>query len=339
VPKVSRNLVVGGLVLAMLVFGFGVYFTAGFLKANHTKVNRPSEITAPALPGTIYLVQGGALYRFQHGSFTQITAESGWMQPAMSPDGRQMVAVQRHVNSSDLFLLTSTGRPVSQLTHNDTQSVPESNHWAFYPRFSPDGSTLFYDYDPKQSYNNYQVDLTIFASPAANWRTSVQWTVPHAYTGGDVGPVPVHAGLLYTKFWIDDQSMVHSQIWLQARPRSEGVALTPKDVNCVQPTVSPDQKSVAMICTKGQAPSAELDVATFDSSSTTLGALTPLVRGALVASPAFSPDGKTIAYLAPVAPGAAFQLWTVGATGDPAPRAFTTSLGLDSSSPPLWMSS
>jgi Tol biopolymer transport system component len=335
---VNRNLLVGGLVLAMLLFGFGVYVTTGLLKANHTTVNRPSEITAAALPGTIYLVQGGAMYRFQHGSFTQITAEGGWTQPAMSPDGRQMVAVQRHLNSSDLFLLTAAGRPISQLTHNTSQSVPESNHWAFYPRFSPDGSTLFYDYDPKVSYNGYQVDLTIFASPVTNWRTSVQWTIPHPYTGGDVGPVPVQGGLLYTKFWIDDQSVVHSQIWLQARPRSEGVALTPNDLNCVQPTVSPDQKSIAVICTKTHSQTAELDLATFDPNTATLGGLTPLVKGELVASPAFSPDGKTIAYLAPVAPGAAFQLWTVGTTGSPAPRAFTTSLGLDPSSQPLWVS-
>ena len=333
----GRHLVVGGLVVAMLLFGFGVYFAAGFLKANHTTVNRPNEITAPALPGTIYLVQGGALYRFEHGSFARITAEEGWTQPAMSPDGRQMVAVQRRLNSSDLFLLTTTGRTVSQLTHNGSPSVPESNHWAFYPRFSPDGSTLFYDYDPKNRVS-YQVDLTIFASPAPNWRTSVQWTVPDPYTGGDVGPVPVNGGLLYTKFRIDDQSMVHSQIWFQARARSEGVALTPKDVNCVQPTVSPDQKSIAMVCTKGQPQSAELDVAKFDTSAATLG-LTPLVKGELLASPAFSPDGSTIAYLAPIAPGAAFQLWTVGTTGSPTPRAFTTSLGLDSSSPPIWVRS
>ncbi len=335
----NRSLLVAVLVLAMLLFGLGVYFAAGLLKADHIAVHRPSEITAPALPGTIYLVQGGALYRFQHGSFTQITQESGWMQPAMSPDGRVMVAVQRLLNSSDLFLLTTTGRPISQLTHNSAPAVPESNHWVFYPRFSPDGSTLFYDYDPKDSYNSYQVDLTIFARPAANWRTSIQWTVPHPYTGGDVAPVPVHGGLLYTKFWIDDQSMVHSQIWFQARPRSQGIALTSKDLNCVQPAVSPDQKSVAMICTRGQTQSAELDMATFDATTATLGTLTTLVGGALVASPAFSPDGKTIAYLAPVAAGSAFQLWAVATSGNLTPRAFTTSLGLDSFSPPLWISS
>lgn len=335
----NRWLVVAGLVLAMLVFGLGVHQAAGLLKADHFKVHRPSEITAPALPGTMYLVQSGALYRFQHGSFTQITSESGWMQPAMSPDGHQLVVVQRHTNWSDLFLMATTGRALSQLTHNNnSSSLPEANHWAFYPRFSPDGSMLFYDYDPKDSHNNYQVDLTIFASPASSWRTSIQWSVPHPYTGGDIGPVPMRGGLLYTKFWIDDQSMVHSQIWFQARPRSQGVALTPKDVNCVQPGIAPDEKSMAMVCTPGQTHSAELDLATFDVSTGTLGTLTPLVKGELVASPSFSPDGKTIAYLAPVTTGGPFQLWTVGSSGDRVPRAFTTNLSLDSSSPPLWVS-
>lgn len=334
----TRPLIGSGLALAMLLFGFGAYHAAGLLKADHSVVHRPNEIIAPALPGTVYLVQGGALYRFRNGSFTQITPESGWMQPAMSPGGREMVAVQRKTNYSDLFLLTASGRPTSQLTHNNASALPEYNHWVFHPRFSPDGSTLFYDYDHKDGYNSYQVDLAIFATPTANWRSSVQWSVPYSYTGGDVSPVPVQGGLLYTKFWIDDQSIVHSQIWLQARPRSQGVALTPKDVNCVQPTVSADQKSIAMVCTRGQAQSAELDVAMFDANNSTLGALTTLVKGELVASPAFSPDGRTIAYLAPVTTGGAFQLWTVGTSGNPAARAFTSNLGLDSSSPPVWVS-
>lgn len=334
----TRPLIGTGLALAMLLFGFGVYHAAGLLKADHSVVHRPNEITAPALPGTVYLVQGGALYRFRNGSFTQITPESGWMQPAMSPGGREMVAVQRKTNYSDLFLLTASGRPTSQLTHNNASALPEYNHWVFNPRFSPDGSMLFYDYDHKDGYNSYQVDLAIFATPTANWRSSVQWSVPYSYTGGDVSPVPIQGGLLYTKFWIDDQSNVHSQIWLQARPRSQGVALTPKDVNCVQPAVSADQKSIAMVCTRGEAQSAELDVAMFDATNSTLGALTTLVKGELVASPAFSPDGKAIAYLAPVTTGGAFQLWTVGTSGNPAARAFTANLGLDSSSPPVWVS-
>jgi Tol biopolymer transport system component len=333
----NRTLVVAGLLLAMFLFGFGVYHGAELLKDNKPSVHRPTEVTVPGVPGTMYLAQGGAIYRFKGGTFTQITPEAGWMQPAISPDGRALVAVQRRTNWSDLFLLTPAGKPTSMVTHNNLSQLPEYNHWAFYPRFSPDGSSIFYNYDPKDAYNSYQVDLAIFASPAPSWRTSVQWTNPQAYTGGDVGPVPLKSGLIYTKFSIDDQGAVHSQIWMQARPGSPGVALTPKEVNCVQPAVSPDQKSIAMVCTRGQTQSAEIDIRTFDPGAPTAGSLTTLASGHLVAAPSFSPDGKMIAYLSPVVTGGAFQLWTVSSSGQPSANAITTNLGLDSTSAPVWV--
>jgi len=128
-----------GLVLAMLAFGIGVYHVAGALKGGAPVVHRPNEITAAPLPGTMYVVQGGAIFRFQHGSFTQVTSEDGWMQPATIAGRDQLVAVRRRVNYSDLFLLTTGGKQVAQLTHNYTPGAAESNHWSFYPRLSPDG--------------------------------------------------------------------------------------------------------------------------------------------------------------------------------------------------------
>jgi len=64
------------------------------------------------------------------------------------------------------------------------------------------------------------------------------------------------------------------------------------------------------------------------------------VHGQLSASPVFSPDGQTIAFLAPVRPGEAFQLWTVPAAASASPsaaRPITENLGLDSSAPPAWV--
>ncbi|OLC03655.1 MAG: hypothetical protein AUI15_01960 [Actinobacteria bacterium 13_2_20CM_2_66_6] len=201
------------LVVAMLAFGLGVYHTAGVLKAGGKVVHRPNEVSAPPLPGTMYVVQGGAIFRFQHGSFTQVTAEDGWMQPAARPGDNQLVAVRRQINSSDLFLLTTGGKQVVQLTRNSTPGPAEGNHWSFYPRFSADGATLFYDYDPKSGFNNYQVDLAIYASPSnPDSRGSLQWTHPNDYTGGDVYPVPLRGGgLIYVKYSIDDSFKVHSE--------------------------------------------------------------------------------------------------------------------------------
>lgn len=332
-----RWLVGFGLVVAMLAFGIGVYLAAGLLKGSHTAVHRPTEASAPQLPGRLYVVQAGAIYRLEHGSFTQVTSENGWMQPATGPRN-ELVAVRRQPNFSDLYLLTTTGKTVAQLSHNSAPGPAEQNHWAFYPRFSPDGPVLYYDFDPKDYYGSYRVDLAIFASPLDANGTAVEWTQPNDYTGGDVTPVPLRGGgLIYTKYSIDDSFQVHGQIWAQKRAQSAGQALTAPELGCSEPALSPDEKAIAMVCNKGASQTAELDVATFDPATLTVGSPAALVTGQLVASPTFSPDGKTIAFLAPSTPGGAFQLWTVGASGPASTRAITTDLGLDSTSAPVWV--
>ena len=330
-------LVGAALVVAMLAFGVGVYHAAGYLRGDKPVVHRPTEITASPLPGTIYLTQGGAVYRFQRGSFRQITSEDGWTQPAAAPGG-QLIVVRRGVNYSDLYLLSTSGRVVAQLTHNSAPGPAENNHWAFYPRVSPDGQTLFFDYDPKDPYNTYRVDLAIFASRIGPGAGAVDWTRPNDFTGGDVNPVPLKGGdLVYTKYSIDEQSQVHSQIWIQRRAGSAGIALTTPELGCSQPAVSPDEKSIAMICNKGSNQSAELDVASFDPATRTLGPPATLVSGQLVASPTFSPDGKTIAFLAPLTQGGGFQLWTMQPGSAKSVRDITADLGLDSTSAPVWL--
>lgn len=335
-----RWLVGVGLVVAMLAFGIGVYHAAGFVKAGRPTTHKPSEVSVTPLPGTMYVVQQGALYRFQHGNFTQLTPEAGWMQPAVDPHGGRLIAVQRKPNFSDLYLMSTSGRVTAQLTHDSASDV-EGSHWTFYPRFSADGSKLFYAYDTKDPTNSYNVDLAIFASPSeANSGTSVQWSNPNDYTGGDVDPIPLReGGLVYVKYSIDLQFQVHSQIWYQKRAGTDGVPLTTADLNCAQAALSPDERQIAMVCRKSSNITNELDVGSFDASSGQLGSVTTLVTGVATASPSFSPDGKTVVFLAPP-PGSAgggFQLWTVPAAGSNAAHQVTFDLGLDASSAPVWV--
>jgi Tol biopolymer transport system component len=337
----KRTGIVAALVLAMFLFGAGVYHAAGHLKSSRPHVQRPTQTTGTTVPGTIYVAQGGAIYRFQHGSFHQITPEAGWMQPAADPSGTRLVAVRRQSNVSDVYMLERNGRTWTQLTHHSSPEI-ELNHWAFYPRFSPDGSQIFYDYDPKDPYNSYRLDLAIFSGPVdPSARGSVQWTHPNPYTGGDVTPVPISGGgLIFTRFSIDDQSKVHSQIWLQLRPGSAGTALTDPEAGCLQPALSGDGRLLAMVCTNGQAQSTQLVVAGFYPETLSLGAAATLVKGQLIASPVFSPDGKTVAYLAPAVPGGGFQLWTipVAKSTAPTPLQVSTGLDLDAASAPVWVS-
>src|SRR5207237_8471776 len=115
VVLLMRWAIAAGLVLAMLGFGIGVYHAVGYLKGDSKAVHRPNEISAPSVPGTMYVDQAGAIYRFQHGSFTQITSESGWTQVSPAPNN-QLVAVRRQANFSDLYLLSTRGKTVSHLT-------------------------------------------------------------------------------------------------------------------------------------------------------------------------------------------------------------------------------
>jgi hypothetical protein len=161
----KRWFIGAGLVVAMLAFGIGIYHLAAAFKGDHSVTRRPTAVTASPLPGTMYVVQGGAVYRFQHGAFNQITADAGWVQPAAAPNDR-LVVVKREPNYSDLYLLSTYGRPMAQLTHNSSPGSIESNHWAFYPRVSPDGQDLFYAFDAKDPYSSYRVDLA--NSPAAS---------------------------------------------------------------------------------------------------------------------------------------------------------------------------
>ncbi len=333
-----RWLATFALLVAMLAFGIGVYHAAEHFKGNHTMVRKPTEASARPLPGTLYVVQQGAIYRFRHGDFTQITSENGWTQPALDPRNKQLVAVQRHPNYSDLYLISTGGQTTAQLTHNSSSTALDSNHWTFYPRFAPDGSALYYSFDPKDPYNSYRVDLAIYASPLVPDGRAFEWTHPNYYTGGDVAPLPLsEGGLLYVKYSVDDQFQVHSQLWLQRRAATDGTGLTDAALDCYQPALSTDEKQVAMVCRKGANTTAELDVAPFDAASGTVGPPVTLVTGALVASPAFSPDGKSIAYLAPATPGGQFQLWTVPAQGSHKPTQVTFDLGLDAQSAPVWI--
>lgn len=322
---------------AMIAFGFGVYRAATALKGSHGQVARPTTVQAPSLPGTMYLAQDGALYSLKGAHFSQITDNAGWMEPAVSPDGSKLVAVRRIGNYSDLYLLTPSGRVIKQLTHHAAQAA-EANHWSFFPRFSPDGSQVFYSYDDKV-VGSYEVDLTIF-SIAIDSGAVVQWTVPNPYTGGDVQPLPLKGGgLIYTKYSIDDQSQVHSQIWYQSGPGTAGVALTQPADNCSAPDVSADGKAVVMVCRRDQLESADVVVEMLGADRSLSLPLT-VAHGRLAASPAFSPDGRTVAFLAPVEAGGAFQLWTVpfptSRNGSSA-HAQTTDVGLDATSAPAWI--
>jgi hypothetical protein len=312
----------------MFAFGSGVYLYLGTLKSKvvKTRADLPT-VTKPrlVLPGTMFVVQDGRLFKLKDGSFTEIGAAGDWSQPTLTPDHTHLVAVLRGGYSSDLYLLNLDGHIVKRLTKNDSRIV-DYNHWAFYPRVSPDGTTLFYSYDgPKHVDAAPGDDLSVWAMPLSGSQYQARRrTDPFFYTGGDVTPVPLAGtGLIFVQHSIDPSTTVHSQIKLQSRLGDlAGKPLTSLADDCSQPALSPDGTQLAMICTGGKQ-AARLEVASFNGTS--LGPARILLEGGLYASPAWSPDGQALAYFAPSGAAGHFELWwlavPVAATASPAPDA------------------
>jgi len=311
---IARVLLAVGLAVLMVVTGSATYI---YLAGRQSKIAvAPQKPTAASpsphafiLPGTLYLAQSGALYSLSGGRFHQLTGEEGWTQPALYPDGSALLAVKRNGFYSDVYVLNRYGTVVRQVTTNAPPARnPDTgaNHWSFYPRLSPDQSTLWMSYDePKFGYN---VTFSIWAMPlAGNIRQARLWTNSNDYTGGDVQPIPLPSGgIIYTKYDYGPDLKLIGQLWYTNRANSTGRALTGATEDCRDPSLSPDGHELAMICTYEKQVS-YLTIASWDG--TKLGPRDTVISDQLVAQPTWAPDGSGIAYLAPSLPDGPFQLW------------------------------
>jgi hypothetical protein len=331
-----------------------------------------SERPAVVLPGTIYVAQGGDLYALRGGEFTLVAPHGSaglWTQPSPAPGGK-LLAVARADDHADLYLLDANGNVVTQLTHD--QSPPrrdgslEDNHWAFHPRLSADGATLFMDFDSPKS--GFLVDFAIWAvawsqasasasasaapSPAPHLNNTSpplpkakRWTSPNDYTGGDVEAMPLPGGqVVFVRYLIDSTFHVHSEIVMTRAAGADPALLTKPEDDCSQPALAPDGVHMAMTCTHGQQSSdvevARISLPVVASTPPSLVERTTLVSGTLAAFPTWAPDGSGLVYLAPAVAGGNFQLWWLrGAEGlSPAtPVQVTSSVGLDATSGPAWV--
>jgi hypothetical protein len=307
--------------LVWVATGTGVYLYLGSHRSVlASQAKRPGQAgqvkdgPLQRLPGTLYLVQDGTLYRLLRGTFTPLLQSpggaAGWSQPAVTANGQSLVVVRRDAAYSDLYLVSAAGNVQSQLTHDANPTV-ELNHWALYPRLSPDGGTLFFSYDPKDRYNNYNVVLAVWSAPlgtSINPNQMRKWTTPQNYAGGDLQPVPLASGaVLYTKYALQTSSnKIMGQVWMATRAGVAGRPLTQAADDCSQPSLSPDGQKLAMICTGGKQ-LASIVVAAFDG--TNLGPPQVVASGQLTAQPTWAPDSASIVYLAAQGISGHFQLW------------------------------
>jgi len=380
---ISRFALAAGLAVLMVVSSVGSYMYLGSRQSDLTAPPQVPTAVTPSpgafnLSGTLFLTQSGAIFSLSAGRFHQLTSEAGWTQLALYP-GNNLLAVKRNLLFSDVYILSRFGKVLRKLTSN---TAPAGNpdtgarHWSFYPRLSHNQKTLFMSYDKPKA--GFDVPMTIWAMPIGKpISQATRWTTAIDYTGGDMQPLPLPSGaLMYTKFLYYNQRIV-SQIWITNKPEQQyycgafcitvppgpdhGTPLTAPDEDCSQPSLSPNGKAIAMICTH-ETQVSYLALAAFNGH--TLGPRRNLITNQLVAQPTWAPDSSGIAYLAPAQLGSGFQLWwlpkgafalpsatptptpTPGApTPTPSPVApvsnkpvqMTTNLGFDATSPMAWI--
>jgi Tol biopolymer transport system component len=314
-------LALGLIALVWVATGAGVYFYLGSHRGTlANQALRPDQKTTASnapinhLPGTLFLVQAGTLYRLRQGTFAAVLQAPGgstvWTQPAFMPSGQSLVVVRREYAFSDLYQIDTSGHVQQKLTNDQNRTV-EFNHWAFYPRPAPDGASIFLSFDAKDVYNSFNVVLATYQMTVGqtfNQRVAKKWSTPEGYTGGDIEPVPLAGGgVIYTKYTFDQASnKILGQIWLTTKLGTLGKPLTPAADDCSQPALSPDGHRLAMICTNATQ-LASIEVADFDG--TNMGPRIAVVSGQLAAQPTWAPDGSGLVYLAPQGVAGHFQLW------------------------------
>lgn len=303
------------------------------------------------LPGTIFVSQQGAIYAITGSSVRRLALPSGgdWMQPRVLPDGTLLV-VRRFAQYSDLYHVTATGHVISQMTA-DAQAAGnrtlQLDHWILWPAISPDGTSVFFATDsPKPAPRQCcEVDFSLWSAPVDGQIAisdngiggGARWSVPDAYTGGDIEPVPLPDGdVLYSSFVNTGKGTVVSVLGLQTGPRTAMVSLTTPAQDCGAPAVAADGVTVAMVCDRGQ--TADIEVATLQG--TTLSAPRVVVANCLCNAPSWSPSGDHLLYMNASDPDGNFGLWYVANAGalhpSAAKRVTDASVDLDATSAASW---
>ena len=142
------------------------------------------------------------------------------MQPAYIPNSQDIVAVLRAAEYSNLYLLSSQGSIIRQLSNNaNAQSTQVYlNHWMFYPHMGADGNTIYFSYDQPKNSSTLAVDFSVWSGTLTGKLAGKQLTNSNLFTGGDVDPTPMANGsIIYSKFAIGNGN-AFSQIAIQVKP-------------------------------------------------------------------------------------------------------------------------
>jgi TolB protein len=274
-----------------------------------TRPSAPVSSAAPRTPivGNLYAVRGYNLWRFQGTTARQLTRSGDVLDPAISLDGSHLAFIRRGRSYSDLWLADADAQNARAVTRHDGGSLARA-YWAFRPAWSPDGAAIAFVSDRGRPVGRHEdPTLWLYQPEGGRFRRLAQ---ANLFAGGDTDAIwsPAGDALIYTSYLYELVSSPVPKIsgrltYCDPRPnRRCDIFLSPPGERNFQPAWSPDGKWVAFV--RGTGTGDDLYVMPAPARED-LGGNAPFVTAratrlasGMVAQPAWSPDGGSLAYLA-----------------------------------------
>lgn len=264
------------LVVACAAKPYGVNVVAS---EHHTPT---PDLPAPdfEVRGRIYFVSGDHIVRWAGGSVEQFSDGTTYQSPRVSPDGRQIAAVEMGLNHSELVLLNGLGERIQLLTNNLSPNRVQDSAWARSPAWSPDGRSIAFVADLGRW------DLSIWRIAAGGGQVELVHGFALGSGGGDT-PTWSPDG---TKIAFTGARGAATQIFVADLNTGNSTQITNMADGAYDPAWSPTGEYIAFVVREGQ--EHNIWMAAPDGSGAR-----KLFGGGLKRAPTWSPDGELLIYL------------------------------------------